>query len=108
MEQKVLAIIAVLGDLHGHLTLAFRLLRHWHCEHAVLIDCVLQVSAAPALSILTRRITAALQRGTRSVAAPAGQLHFTDRFPPKCYWPPADTADAAEPDICSSSYSKAC
>jgi len=36
-------IIAVIGDLHGHLTLAYRLLRRWETENNRVIDCILQV-----------------------------------------------------------------
>jgi Icc-related predicted phosphoesterase len=35
--------IAVLGDLHGHLTLAYRLLRRWEREHRQSIGLILQV-----------------------------------------------------------------
>ena len=42
-KRKSSAIIAVLGDLHGHLTLAFRLLRQWEIEHGEKIDFILQV-----------------------------------------------------------------
>lgn len=35
--------IAVLGDLHGHLTLAYRLLRRWEREHEQHLDAILQV-----------------------------------------------------------------
>ncbi len=34
--------IAVLGDLHGHMTLAYRLLRRWEVEHNEAIDAILQ------------------------------------------------------------------
>jgi len=35
--------IAVLGDLHGHFTLAYRILRRWEKEHNEKIDMILQV-----------------------------------------------------------------
>jgi Icc-related predicted phosphoesterase len=35
--------IAVLGDLHGHLTLAYRLLRRWERETGHTVDLILQV-----------------------------------------------------------------
>jgi len=35
--------IAVLGDLHGHLTLAYRLLRRWERESGKNVDVILQV-----------------------------------------------------------------
>jgi hypothetical protein len=50
-------IIAVLGDLHGHLTLAYRLLRRWETENNRVIDCILQVGdlgAFPDPSVVDR------------------------------------------------------
>ena len=35
--------IAVLGDLHGHITLAFRILRRWEIEHGHNFSAILQV-----------------------------------------------------------------
>lgn len=35
--------IAVLGDLHGHFTLAYRVLKRWEQEHARPLDLILQV-----------------------------------------------------------------
>jgi hypothetical protein len=35
--------IAVLGDLHGHFTLAYRVLKRWEREHSLTLDLVLQV-----------------------------------------------------------------
>jgi Icc-related predicted phosphoesterase len=35
--------IAVLGDLHGHFTLAYRVLKRWEREHARTLDLILQV-----------------------------------------------------------------
>jgi hypothetical protein len=35
--------IAVLGDLHGHITLAYRLLKRWEKEHGKLLQAIFQV-----------------------------------------------------------------
>jgi hypothetical protein len=35
--------IAVLGDLHGHFPLAYRVLKRWEREHARTLDLILQV-----------------------------------------------------------------
>lgn len=35
--------IAVLGDVHGHLTLAFRVLRRWQDETGLSLDLILHV-----------------------------------------------------------------
>jgi hypothetical protein len=35
--------VAVLGDVHGHLSLAFRVLRRWEQETGVRLDLALQV-----------------------------------------------------------------
>lgn len=38
-----LIYIAVLGDLHGHFTLAYRLLKRWEREHRITLSLILQV-----------------------------------------------------------------
>ena len=42
-EERPHVNIAVLGDLHGHITLAYRVLRRWEKEHEETIDLILQV-----------------------------------------------------------------
>jgi predicted phosphodiesterase len=35
--------IAILGDLHGHITLAYRLLKRWEIEHSRVFSAIFQV-----------------------------------------------------------------
>ena len=42
-QTHAVATIAILGDLHGHLTLSYRLLKRWERETGRRVDCILQV-----------------------------------------------------------------
>jgi len=66
--------LAVLGDVHGHLTLAFRILRRWERETGCSIDLVLQVGDLGAFPPPFR-----LDKATRRFAATdPDELGFAD------------------------------
>ena len=68
------ARVAVLGDLHGHLTLAYTLLRRWEVEHGESIALILQVGDLGAFPTTDR-----LDRATlRFARKDPDELEFMD------------------------------
>jgi hypothetical protein len=76
-ETKVLPLhVAVLGDVHGHLTLAFRVLCRWEQETGASLDLVLQVGDLGAFPPPFR-----LDRATRRFAEKdPDELGFADYY----------------------------
>ena len=74
MKDKI--NIAVLGDLHGHFTLAYRLLKRWEIEHDETVDLILQVGDLGAFPETSRLDKATLKFAKRDF----DEISFIDYY----------------------------